>query len=88
MAKTTIEKVDGGAIDLLTKLEVAKMLKISQGTLTLLVQSGQIHALRVGGQWRFERADVRDYVKRVSTKAGGPRVFGRGRPRRAQSKSK
>ncbi len=42
----------------LTPIEAAKLLRISRQTLYLLIESGEISAKRVGGQWRIPRESI------------------------------
>jgi excisionase family DNA binding protein len=59
---------DGEA--LLRSADLAALLHVSPGTVYRLVRDGQLPGLRVGGQWRFRRADCETWLRQ--------------RPRRAQ----
>ncbi|MEM7247941.1 MAG: helix-turn-helix domain-containing protein [Acidobacteriota bacterium] len=48
--------------DLLTVKEVAKLLRLSPQTLYKMLENGEIPALRIGKQWRFESQAVRDWL--------------------------
>lgn len=49
---------------LLTKTEVCELLQISRPTLDRIVAAGDLEALRVGGQIRFERNTLLLYLGR------------------------
>ena len=49
--------------DLLTIKEVAKLLRLSPQTLYKMLEHGEIPAMRIGKQWRFERDSVRDWLQ-------------------------
>ena len=44
--------------EVLTLKEVAKLLKIAERTAYMMVQRGDLPGFKVGGQWRFKRADI------------------------------
>ena len=46
------------AMELLTVLEAAKLLKLDRTTLYKLIKSGEIPAVRVGTQWRIPLEEV------------------------------
>ena len=48
--------------------QVAEYLGIHQQTLYGLVQTGKVPALKIGGQWRFSRTAVREWVRTGSFK--------------------
>lgn len=57
---------------LLTLAEVAAELGLSHETVYRLVRSGQLPGLKVGTQWRFDRAQLRAYLLSVSSAAAAP----------------
>lgn len=52
-----------GKSDIITLDEATTLLKLSKPTLYRLVQSKTIPAAKVGGQWRFSREQLEDFVK-------------------------
>ena len=46
----------------MTVKEVAEMLRLSPQTLYKLLKEGQIPAIKVGSQWRFDRDRVREWI--------------------------
>jgi chromosome partitioning protein len=57
---------------LLTLAEVAAELGLSHETVYRLVRGGQLPGLKVGTQWRFDRAQLRAYLRSVSSAAEPP----------------
>jgi excisionase family DNA binding protein len=51
------------SIKLLTLREAASILKISKRTLLRMIQTGQIPALKVGGQWRILESRLGELVQ-------------------------
>jgi excisionase family DNA binding protein len=51
------------SIKLLTLSEAASILKISKRTLHRMIQTGQIRALKVGGQWRILESRLGELVQ-------------------------
>ncbi len=51
------------SIKLLTLREAASILKISKRTLHRMIQTGQIPALKVGGQWRILESRLEELVQ-------------------------
>ena len=52
--------------DILTISEVAEYLKLAERTLYRLAGAKKIPAFRVGGTWRFSRADIDSWIKKQS----------------------
>ena len=52
--------------DILTITEVAEYLKVAERTLYRLAGAKKIPAFRVGGTWRFSRADIDSWIKKQS----------------------
>jgi excisionase family DNA binding protein len=50
--------------DILTITEVAEYLKVAERTLYRLAAAKKIPAFKVGGTWRFPRADIDQWIKR------------------------
>ena len=48
---------------LLDKLDVAQWLAVSVGTVDVLRRAGKLRALKVGRKVRFERIEVKRYLK-------------------------
>jgi excisionase family DNA binding protein len=48
--------------ELLTAAEVAGWLRISDDSVYRLVAAGQLRAVKVGGLWRFRRADIEELL--------------------------
>jgi excisionase family DNA binding protein len=57
--------------------EVAKYLKVAERTLYRLAADGKIPAFKVGGAWRFTRADIERWISAQTS--GAPQ----GRSRRS-----
>lgn len=49
--------------EILTLPEVATLLKVAQKTVYSMAQKGQIPAFKVGGQWRFKRIDIDQWIE-------------------------
>jgi len=52
--------------DILTITEVAEYLKVAERTLYRLAAAKKIPAFKVGGSWRFSRADIDSWIKQQS----------------------
>ncbi len=50
--------------EILTLPEVAQLLKVAEKTVYTMAQRGDLPAFKVGGQWRFRRADLDDWIDR------------------------
>lgn len=46
--------------------EVADYLKLAERTIYRLASAKKIPAFKVGGSWRFSRADIEEWIKRQS----------------------
>ncbi len=53
---------------LLDSGQVMGRLNISQSTLSRLLKRKEIKGFKVGRDWRFEEADLQDYIKRQRAK--------------------
>ena len=49
--------------EILTLPEVAQLLKVAEKTVYSMAQRGQLPAFKVGGQWRFKRADLDQWIE-------------------------
>ena len=53
--------------EILTIKQVAEYLKVTERTIYRLAAVKKIPAFRVGGTWRFSRADIDSWIKQQST---------------------
>jgi excisionase family DNA binding protein len=49
---------------LLSAADIAAWLKLNVETVYDLIAQHQLPAFKIGGQWRFEEAEVRDWLQR------------------------
>ena len=49
--------------EILTLPEVAQLLKVAEKTAYSMAQKGLLPAFKVGGQWRFKRADLDQWIE-------------------------
>ena len=49
--------------EILTLPEVALLLKIAEKTVYSMAQKSQLPAFKVGGQWRFRRVDIDQWIE-------------------------
>ena len=71
----------------LTLKEVAALLKIAERTAYSMMQAGELPGFKVGGQWRFKRADIEAWIEKQKEDAGTQPArggVGRGRRKRAR----
>jgi len=52
-----------GTDEVLTLKEVALLLRIAERTAYMMVQRGDLPGFKVGGQWRFKRADIDTWME-------------------------
>ena len=57
--------------EVLTLKEVASLLKIAERTTYMMVQRGNLPGFKVGGQWRFKRVDIDNWIE-VQKREGKP----------------
>jgi excisionase family DNA binding protein len=57
--------------EILTLPEVAQLLKVAQKTVYTIAQKGEMPAFKVGGQWRFRRADLDNWMDRKTRHGDG-----------------
>lgn len=50
--------------------EVGKMLKIHPRTVKRLAGQGELPGFKVGGQWRFRREAIEEYIRRQERQHG------------------
>jgi excisionase family DNA binding protein len=55
--------------DILTIKELAEYLKLNEKTAYRLVSEGKIPGFKVGGSWRFQRAEIQNWIKSKSSEA-------------------
>ena len=60
-------------IRLLTLSEAARLLQVSTRTLHRMIRSGDIPALKVGGQWRLRETQLQQWLEDQETSAVGER---------------
>ena len=60
-------------IRLLTLNEAAELLQVSTRTLQRMIHSGEMPALKVGGQWRVRETQLRQWVEK---REGSARAMG------------
>lgn len=53
--------------EILTLPEVAQLLKVADKTVYSMAQKGQLPAFKVGGQWRFKRVDLDQWIEQRKT---------------------
>lgn len=49
---------------LLTVEDVARRLNTSEASVRRWLRNGELIGIQVGGEWRIERADLEDYIRR------------------------
>ena len=57
--------------DILDAEEVGKMLRIHSRTVIRLANQGELPGFKVGGQWRFRRKDIEDYIEEQKQRYSG-----------------
>jgi len=57
--------------EILTLPEVAQLLKVAEKTVYTMAQKGELPAFKVGGQWRFRRADLDVWIDAKTRRAAG-----------------
>lgn len=64
-----------------TVKQVAEHLQLSEAKVYAMARSGEIPAKKIGSQWRFDIAEVDDWVRGQDPNPGraAPRSFRRGR---------
>ena len=66
-------------IRLLTLSEAAALLHVSTRTLQRMIRSGELPALKVGGQWRVRESQLRQWIEKressvAATSNGGGEI--------------
>ncbi len=54
-------------LGILTVTEVAEYLKVAERTIYRLAAAKKIPAFKVGGAWRFSRAEIDEWIRHQST---------------------
>jgi excisionase family DNA binding protein len=49
--------------EILTLPEVAILLKVAEKTVNTMAQKAHLPAFKVGGQWRFKRIDIDEWIE-------------------------
>jgi excisionase family DNA binding protein len=57
--------------DILEAEEVAEMLRVHPRTIMRLASQGKIPGFKVGGQWRFRREAINQYIREQEQQHGG-----------------
>jgi excisionase family DNA binding protein len=82
-----IQTVEG---EILTIKQVADFLKVTERTIYRLAAAKKIPAFKVGGTWRFSRADIDIWIKQQSvggfTSAGDKNNVADGQPNKRERK--
>ena len=60
--------------EILTIPELAALLKIAEKTVYGLAQRGKLPAFKVGGQWRFSRIAIEEWIQTGSQRGFGSRT--------------
>lgn len=55
----------------MTVKEVATLLRVSPQTLYKMLEQGVIPAVKVGSQWRFDRNQIREWLKGQTSTSNG-----------------
>jgi excisionase family DNA binding protein len=55
--------------EILTLPEVAQLLKVAEKTVYTMAQRRELPAFKVGGQWRFKREDIDQWIERQKSLA-------------------
>lgn len=53
--------------DVLLVEEVAEYLRVNKQTIYNLLHKGELPAKKIGGQWRFHKQSIDDYLRGIST---------------------
>lgn len=54
--------------DILTVKQVADYLKLKEKTAYKLILEGKIPGFKVGGSWRFDKADIEEWIAKQKKK--------------------
>lgn len=60
--------------EILTLSEVAEYLKVAERTIYRLAGARKLPAFKVGGSWRFARADIDEWIKRQTKGTSGAKT--------------
>ena len=55
--------------EILTLKEVAEYLKLAEKTAYRLAAEGKLPGFKVGGSWRFRKADIEQWIEEKKTKS-------------------
>jgi len=56
-------------VELMTAKELSRYLKLNEITIYKYAQEGKIPGFRIGSQWRFDRGEIDDFLRRNRPKA-------------------
>jgi len=59
--------------EILTLSEIAEYLKVAERTIYRLAGERKLPAFKVGGVWRFSRAEIDEWIRRQTKTASGAR---------------
>ena len=65
--------------EILTIREVAEYLKVTERTIYRLSAAKRIPAFKVGGAWRFSRADIESWIRQQSKGGANQDSFKKGK---------
>lgn len=65
--------LDMSNLRLLTIRDVSQILQISSQTLYKMIEAGEIPAIRIGNQWRFEEEQLYQWIRQSATNSQTPR---------------
>ncbi len=67
-----MSKTDGSGDErqLLTLEEVAELLRLGKRTTYRMAKEGELPAFKIGGAWRFDRADIDRWIEEQKAKGG------------------
>jgi excisionase family DNA binding protein len=61
--------------NLLTVKELASLLRVSSQTLYKMLEQGEIPAVKIGAQWRFDQEKIRSWIESHASAPRGPDPF-------------
>ena len=70
-------------VDLLTSKELQAILQVDRTTIYRMADSGRLPAIKIGGQWRFPRQQIHQWLTQQSAGAAAPTLLSSFGPRPA-----
>jgi excisionase family DNA binding protein len=61
--------------NLLTVKELASLLRVSSQTLYKMLEQGEIPAVKIGAQWRFDQEKIRSWIESHARDGKGTETF-------------